>query len=376
MKVFKKIIFFASILITVFSCKSDLEKIDINNVEAHRAYQDSLMNRDSTNPGKFLAVKGLINDYKKLNLKENSLNGNYNYYLARLYSQVNSLPFKGFWVDSISNKFLNDRKDYSNFYDSTYYYAEKALQIDKDNIRSMFTLSTSMYFERLRYNYDTSIVPISRDRDQKKWSDRCDFITNNAIKFQKLDTTKDKYLSRVISEVALKFVDESLAFYRYKYDETNDNIVNLFYMYGQLWDYIKSEKPALISFKKKEIESDYPSVILARKLIKRRELIANASFKHKYFYYDANSGYSSLIELYTDTDFTIVSTGGFNFHGTYSIKNDYIYFSYANKSMNVGDVIIDADESVAPSKIKYEILDNGTINLISEDGNVYRQRDN
>jgi hypothetical protein len=260
------------IIISLFihSCKSDLEKIDINNVEAHRAFQDSMLNKDSLLSGKFLILKGLINEYKSLNIKENASNSNYNYYLSRIYGKVDDFPLKGFWVDTINNKFLNET-DYSNFYDSTFYYAERSLEVDKDNIRSMFVLSRMFYLERLRFEYNKSIMPVSYNRNSKKWGERINYITNNALRFQKIDTTKNRYLSRGICEVALNFIDKQLGLNGYNFDVANNDLVNSFYLYGQLWDYVKGHESVVMSFNKEFVQNKvYPNVLLARNYLKEK----------------------------------------------------------------------------------------------------------
>ena len=233
----------------MISCKSELEKIDINNVDAHINYHKLKINSDSTLSGKYLMVKKLIAEYKLLDGGHLSDNENYNYYLSALYGTVSDFPLKGFWLDTVSNTLLN-KKDYSIFYDSSLYYAEKSLAINKNNIRAMYVLSNSFFFEMSRYGYDKSIIPFSFNRDSNKWNDRNNFILNNALRFQKIDTTADKYLSRGICEVALHIIDRQMSLNSYKYDRNNDKSISLFYLFGKIWDVVKNRARSSLSMRR------------------------------------------------------------------------------------------------------------------------------
>jgi hypothetical protein len=101
-------------LVSISSCKSNLEKIDINDVNAHRAYQDTLLAKDSSYEGRFVILKKLIEDYRSLYNDNLKANENYYYYLARLYNNVNYFPSRGFWIDTINNVFKR-KNDYSNY---------------------------------------------------------------------------------------------------------------------------------------------------------------------------------------------------------------------------------------------------------------------
>ena len=106
----------------VTSCKSELSKIDINQVELHRKYQDSILNLSHNPDSNFQSLKTLISEYKNLKIDNKEKNENYLYLIARLYSLYNSekFPFKGIVFDTIKKQMI-DSNLYKNYYDSSMY---------------------------------------------------------------------------------------------------------------------------------------------------------------------------------------------------------------------------------------------------------------
>lgn len=138
------ILLFIVIAFFVSSCNSGAEKIGINNLEMHRAYQDSLILKYKLPEEKFNAIKLLISEYKKMGNDESNNNSNYNYYLARLYSYMYSIPIYGNFYDTLNNKLLNNDL-YNNYVDSAYYFSEKSLAIDSNNLMSMLVYTRSLF---------------------------------------------------------------------------------------------------------------------------------------------------------------------------------------------------------------------------------------
>lgn len=191
------------------SCKSEVGKLDINDVESHRAYQDTLISNAEFPNGKLDAIRNLISQYTNLkDNKEYSNNSNYNYYLGRLYSYMYSLPIYGLFYDSTSSRLLNYNL-YKNFVDSAYYYSEKSLAIDSNNILSMLAYTRSLFWERENYLFFKEKgleTKYSGNDDPQKMKKRVEYLLNNFSKFSSLDTTKDKRVSRKIYEMSFSFL--------------------------------------------------------------------------------------------------------------------------------------------------------------------------
>ena len=64
----KKIFQIVVVAVFVFSCKSELSKIDINQVELHRKYQDSILDLSKNADSNLMSLKMLISDYKNLKI--------------------------------------------------------------------------------------------------------------------------------------------------------------------------------------------------------------------------------------------------------------------------------------------------------------------
>jgi len=258
----------------IVSCKTELEKIDINNVEAHRAYQDTLINQSKDDNQKLEALKKLTSEYRALN-KEDKLtaNVNYNYYMARIYQTINDFAFPQFWIDSINKTFKN--KDiYINYYDSTYYYSEKTLSLDSNHIRAMYLMSSTYFYEKNRYLTDTNLVPNSYKRNAELNSNRLGYIVNNAHRFTKIDTSSDRFYSRFIAEVALTTLMDYARIKNYELNFNDQNNFSVYIKIGELYDFIKGKESLLGINYETEEANIYPNVLLARNELKRLQDIA------------------------------------------------------------------------------------------------------
>ncbi len=348
------------IIVGFFSCKSKLEKIDINNVEAHRNYQDSILRKSNTAELQYLDNRQLITDY--LSLKGEGLNNsvNYNYYLARLYNYITELP-NGFWQDSITKKMKNIIV-YNNVYDSTYYFVNKILTLDPNNLRAMNLLCITMLGEEARYSYDNSF-PTSMLRDTKSWNDRFNYILNNAIRFKDYDSSSEKSLARNIAEIAMYYVGKEITYtgsigrektYTGSYDflESNDTKTKQLYIYGDLYDFLKGKKYVFFKFNEKYInDSIYPNVLLARNDIDKRNKIAaekerianeakNRLDKISHFRNDYKNYMFQIKELGMKQGIVLNNDGTFvNGEYDYNSNNQYVFISIFNKG--TWDVIDD-----------------------------------
>ena len=146
----KNLIFCFFILLFAISCKHGVAKLDINDVEAHRTYQDSLLKKSSISIEKLQGIRQLINEYLNLKVENKDNNSNYNYYLSRLYSYINLMPMNGIFYDSLNRKGIN-LDIYKNFYDSAYYYSELSLKDNPNNIRAMSIYARTLFWETERY---------------------------------------------------------------------------------------------------------------------------------------------------------------------------------------------------------------------------------
>jgi len=296
--------------IQLVSCKSELEKINIDDVEKHRAYQDTILNKVVDQNVKFETLKQLISEYKSLENESIINNSNYYYYLSRLYGQVSNFPMRGFWFDSIKNQILNV-KDYSNFYDSAYIFAEKSLKLDENNIRSMYNLCSNLYIENGRYNVFNQKVPFSFLRNEQTGNNRINYIIDNALRFINLDTTSDKYFSRAICEIALhyQFKDQDFA-KGFMFESKNSAKGLKLDRIDKLWEHIKNSDHVFIEFSKEVYNSDIkPNVILARQDLKEKEAIRKElqQVDQRIFDYEFKSwgncvslGFEEYIRFYRD----------------------------------------------------------------------------
>jgi hypothetical protein len=289
--------YFLIVFITTFflSCQNDLnnndndyaqvnsllQKINTNDIHSHRSYQDSIMKIDSSLQVKFSNLKQLISDYRSLeNEGNNTKSDNYFYYLSRLYGKVSNFYLKGFWIDTLKNEFIN-KKDYINFYDSAYFFAEKSLEINKDNIRAMHNLCYTFYHEYVNYNYDTTIVPILYKRDIAQSRKLSNYIVNNAKRFEDIDTSLNKEMLQRIYEEAISIFHSHFSNDN-KFDKENTNQINILSQYADLWEFVRNRKYLLYRFDKNTIEkSYYANALMARAEIKNREFRERQEFEQQ-----------------------------------------------------------------------------------------------
>lgn len=368
---FKSFIIFLVIII-IASCKSNLEKIPLSDIQSHRNYQDSIYKLDLVPINQLKRLKSLINEYK-LHESEWSKDPNYSYYLLRLYGRIDNLPFKGFLYDTI-NKRLNYRQDYINFYDSVLFYGSKALTDNSSNIYSLFILANSMYYNTERSILtNNSDVPSYLKSKPVVYNNMAMHIMNNCHLYKQFDTTKNKYLIRGIYEIALFFLNNSSRFKsNYSYSASDDKKTNALYKYGEFYDFLKEFSDyAVIKWDYSYIKRNIlPNIILARNDIDQRnkEFLAKKAEEefnlvkvdHKYSYCDPENGVFAMLDLYGSDSYTQSAKSGTfttSGRGTYSRKGHKISFFRTSGVAINGDAIIrsvgDKIEIILPKGVRY-----------------------
>ena len=252
--------YIVSIVLLLFGCKTNLGKIDIDNIEENRAYQDSLFVK-AKNVNEILSVsKKLIQEYQNLSDDGKEDNPKYNYYLARIYSRFQSASFWGQVFDTVSHKLVIDSTEMIHFIDSTYYFSENSLRLDSNQIRSMFILALTISYEEFNLARSEKKHLYSLYRDSIANIRRLNYLVNNAERFIKEDASDEmKYISRGISEVALYILASNLD--GYKFDKKRpiaDNANQLALRFGNLYNYIHKFKDNVLV----NIDRDYYDKIM------------------------------------------------------------------------------------------------------------------
>jgi len=227
------LIYFIAIVVIISGCKSGAANININDVEKHRAYQDSAIAKVKTPAEKLEVIKALISEYRNLDLKEKNTSSNSNYYLARLYAKITGadLPFNGFLYDTI-NKKLYDSTIYSNFIDSSIYYNETALKLDSNNLFAFSGIVYTIFSDQVHKeekNQEYSAMPYYPNRHNVEYQRITNYIFDNATRFINIDTSKDKDMSRFALELSFCFLTNSLSGQELDYNDakTLDQILKI-----------------------------------------------------------------------------------------------------------------------------------------------------
>lgn len=288
MSCIKSLIFFS--IITLIACNyentgkknhsnrndvlvSDDTNTSLNNafldLVQNRKYQDSIIGIDTSQVNIIKRIKHLISEYTS---KREYLNTSiYNYYLARLYSYITIIKFKGFLYDDI-NETMNPvyKDDYINFNDSAVYYAEKTLQLDKNNINAMYILCDVIFYDIHRGLLNSHVIPNLSSRNKVFYTKCISLIVNKCSDYRNIDTSQNKYLSRGINEVALYILNVSETFKEnYTFDVNNENKINFLYKVGEILDFLNNYQTfEYVDFKTDYFKNNvYPNVKLAREYI-------------------------------------------------------------------------------------------------------------
>ena len=237
----KKLLFGFFILMFAISCKKGAAKLDINDIEAHRAYQVGILKQNIDPYINISALKGLITEYRNLELENKESNPNYLYLTGRLYSTLFSnkeFPFNGFIFDTLTNK-LRDSDLYINYVDSSLYYNEEALKKNPNNIKAMYNFCnvwySELYYFGIKGNQNISI-PYSYLRDKTRWNGRYNYILNNATRFYSIDTSLNKEISQYILTIPYTILisDFNIDTFNYKLDNNLNKIIKWFDIYSNL----------------------------------------------------------------------------------------------------------------------------------------------
>jgi hypothetical protein len=355
------LLLFIVIAFFVSSCNSGAEKIGINNLEMHRAYQDSLILKYKLPEEKFNAIKLLISEYKKMGNDESNNNSNYNYYLARLYSYMYSIPIYGNFYDTLNNKLLNNDL-YNNYVDSAYYFSEKSLAIDSNNLMSMLVYTRSLFWERENYLFFKSKglnARFTADVDFSLWNKRVIFLLNNFTKFSSIDKSNEKTISRKIHEMAFVFLYETVS---RKINEgmnwNDENDVKMLLYAGKCISFLKPFKVIEIdqAYYNKASDLLNPYIVKAQMALKKIDL--SNSFQANYI--TKNFLNKKLIIMYGPEDRYVIfkddgtveisiqtcDEGGV-FGGGTNVNNQIFYGTYDLEGNQYVNVIL-------PAEIYYE----------------------
>lgn len=348
------LLFFIAITFFIASCNSGADKIGLNNVEMHRAYQDSLILKSKLPEEKLNTIKLLITEYKKIGNDESINNSNYNYYLARLYSYIYNIPLYGNFYDTLNNKLLNTDL-YNNFIDSAFYFSEKSLAIDSNNLMSMLSYTRSLYWEREIYLFFKSKNLNSRftaNVNFPLWNKRVIYLLNNFSKFSSIDKTNEKDVSRKIHEMAFVFLYETVSNKinkGFNWDDEND--INMLIYAGKCINFLKPFKTteidqaifnkasnslnpyikkAEIALKKIDLINSFQSNYITKNFLNKKLIIMYGPEDRYVIFKD-----DGTVEISIQTcDESGVFGGGTNvnnktFYGTYILEGD----QYVNVSL-------------------------------------------
>lgn len=269
----KNILFGLFILMFAISCKKGAAKLDINDVNAHRAYQDSLLKKSSISIEILQVIRQLVNEYRDLEVENKDSNTNYNYYVSRLYSHINYIPMNNIFYDSLNNKSMN-LDIYKNFYDSAYYFSELSLKNNPNNIRAMSVFATTLFWEAERYKIfkeKNIILPHTSIESNQKWNNRLNYLYTNFTKFSDIDTSQNKEISRRIYECTFPYITQVVTSFISKgINWSDDNELYTFNYAGKCIDLLKNYELNMIGedFFKKKSKELLPYISIANEKIK------------------------------------------------------------------------------------------------------------
>jgi hypothetical protein len=302
------------ISIISISCNKGAAKLDINNLESHRNYQDSILKQSNDPNIKLVSLKGLISEYRNLDLENKENNSNYLYLTGRLYYKVFSnkeFPFNGFLFDTLTNKLI-DSVLYINYVDSSLYYNEEALKKNPNNIKAMYNFCnvwySELYYYGIKSNQNISI-PYSYLRDKNRWNNRYNYILNNATKFHTIDTSVNKEYSQFILTIPYGILMSDINVDKFNYT-LEDNLIKII-KWNEIFSIIKLYKD--FSFTPEQSVLNNKFLIVYNKAVEIVEENRKLSIKRENI-----KAYGSQYIGSWDSDYAILKV--FN-DGTYSIHH-------------------------------------------------------
>ena len=243
----KRIIILLFIPLYFLACNNSKGKNDINNIEIQRQYQDSILDKSSNNPKSYKeALESLITYYNNIKNTDTSAKINTTYYLARLYSNIFSYPMFANVYDSSSNKFT-DTITYIKYKDSARMLSKEILDKDPNNIRAFYIYSNELYWEWMYYVNSKNKAPFYGANANIDFLNSLTYITENAPKFNDIDTSKSKQISQEISEYAYFFVAGGLLNFKFnEVDYTNKSNLKAYITLEKLTNILDKKDSFLI----------------------------------------------------------------------------------------------------------------------------------
>lgn len=197
------------IMLSTISCKHGAAKLDINDIEANRAYQDKVLAKYKNSSSYLNVLKNLISEYQKIESTNKPENVNLDYYLSRLYENVFEFPMYYTLYDSIGKRIV-DTITYINYKDSARFYSNKVLEKDPNNIRAFYLLTHGLYWEWITFHESNNTAPFIGVSNPNEFASILSYIVRNASKFNELDKTPEKEISQKIIEYSYFLIDVSV----------------------------------------------------------------------------------------------------------------------------------------------------------------------
>jgi hypothetical protein len=356
-------LFVLSIFIT--SCKQGASKININDVEAHRDYQDSLLKPLlKSNEGYKEKLRLLINEYKSIESNQKKENANLDYYIARLYSKVFDNPMYYMIIDS-TNYDIIDSVTYKNYKDSARLYRKKSIDKDPNNVKSFYLNANGLYWEWMTY-LNNPKAPFLANQSLDEWTKEVRYILNNALRISEMDTSK--YRGQEIIEISYFSIVVGILNLNSEGKFDINNVINqsknnlksivLLEQFSSILDksdelillnqkvYVRAKSSVLsaISLAKNKLEEITKKEIEDTELAKTMEAYNNIDLKHKYTYVNNDAGVRGLLDLYTSKNYTqvVTSTSGLlHGRGNYSHIGNTISFHSTSGISISGDATLE-----------------------------------
>jgi hypothetical protein len=254
----------------VISCDKGASKISLDDVEAHRSYQDTILVNSKTGIEFQNSLDMLINEYKSLEKKSTIENANLDYYLSRLYSSVFENPLYYTFVDSVTYR-LNNIERYTNLKDSARYYAFRSLKKNPNHIRSFYLLTNGLYWEWMTFINSKNKAPFIGVKSPNEFAENLTYISKNAFKFYDLDTSKTKILSQKIIEYSYFFINAGMLNFNYSNVDYNNKSNLEAFMLLENYCKVLDNAEQFYTLNRKSYLDNRNSV---------RNLIQNAKFKY------------------------------------------------------------------------------------------------
>ncbi len=361
------------IIILFSSCKSELEKISLNDLEAQKNYQNKIIDTSKTSIAKFNSIKLLIKEYKKIEEK-NPRNPNLDFLIGRLYVLGANLPFYEVFFDLKKSDF-NDQLIYEKFVDSSYYYNMHALDLDKDHINSMNNLCSILQIDFVNNNKSFQKSYIFK-RNPTLFNNVINYIVNNSERFiSPYGQNWKKDMSDFITEMSFYLLTVTIDDDKIKELNLNDQNfqIKLKKIEKCINYFDKGIEFKIVEKKFYNLAKDFyvPLISQVNRVVEDAQIESHFNdidIKHKYSYVNSEAGVFGMLELYTNSDYTqgvgpygATQSGFMHGRGSYSRNGHKITFYSSSGISMTGDA-------------RLELVNNKLI-IILTTGAVYVQDD-